>query len=66
VTTLRVVLDQVVAPVPGGTGRYAEELTRHLIETAPAGCDVAGIVPASSAEDYGRLHDLLPGLSDLH
>ncbi|GAB3029791.1 glycosyltransferase family 1 protein [Parafrigoribacterium mesophilum] len=65
-TTLRVVLDQVVAPVPGGTGRYAEELTRHLIDTAPAGCDVAGIVPASSAEDYGRINDLLPGLSGLH
>ena len=56
-TTLRVVLDQIVAPEPGGTGRYAEELTRHLIETAPAGCDVAGIVPASSAEDYARIND---------
>ena len=65
-TTLRVVLDQIVAPVPGGIGRYAEELTRHLIEAAPAGCEVAGIVPASSADDYARINTLLPGLSSLH
>ena len=48
-TTLRVVLDRLVASVPG-TGRYTEELTRSLIETAPAGCDVAGIVPSSAPE----------------
>ena len=46
-TTLRVILDQAIAPVPGGIGRYAVELTRELIACAPRGCDVAGIVPAS-------------------
>ena len=35
--TLRVIIDQIVAPVPGGIGRYAEELTRQLIRTAPRG-----------------------------
>ena len=34
-TTLRVIIDQIVSPVPGGIGRYAEELTRALIATAP-------------------------------
>ncbi|PZF58982.1 glycosyltransferase family 1 protein [Curtobacterium sp. MCSS17_008] len=64
-TTLRVMLDQVIAPVPGGIGRYAEELTRQLIATAPAGCDVEGIVSRSAPAEVSRLRTLLPGLADL-
>ncbi|GGL66145.1 glycosyl transferase [Curtobacterium citreum] len=64
-TTLRVIVDQVIAPVPGGIGRYAEELTRQLIATAPAGCDVAAIVSAASPAEVERLHRLLPGLAEL-
>ncbi|MBA4246734.1 MAG: glycosyltransferase family 1 protein [Microbacterium sp.] len=64
-TTLRVVLDQVGDPVPSGIGRYALELTRALIETAPRGCDVAGIVASSPASEYERIEQQLPGLSDL-
>ena len=41
-TTLRVVVDQILAPIPGGIGRYTEELPRALVETAPRGCDVEG------------------------
>ena len=65
-TTLRVVLDQMIAPVPGGIGRYTEELTRALIAAAPAGCDVEGIVSSSSAEHYARVETSLPGLASLH
>ena len=65
-TTLRVVVDQIVAPMPGGIGRYAEELTRELINTAPAGCDVEGIVSASPESDYETIETLLPGLARLH
>ncbi len=65
-TTLRVVLDQVGGPVPRGVGRYALELTRALIETAPRGCDVAGFVPSSPPIEYERIESLLPGLSALH
>lgn len=65
-TTLRVIVDQVIAPVPGGIGRYAEELTRQLIATAPSGCDVEGIVAAAPAADLRRIETLLPGLSTLH
>jgi glycosyltransferase involved in cell wall biosynthesis len=65
-TTLRVIVDQVIAPVPGGIGRYAEELTRELINNAPEGCDVVGIVSASSPEETQRLNMLLPGLAGLH
>ncbi len=64
-TTLRVIVDQIVSPTPGGIGRYAEELTRELIRTAPPGSDVAGVVSASPESDYERLNTLLPGLSDL-
>ncbi|KQS22694.1 glycosyltransferase family 1 protein [Frigoribacterium sp. Leaf186] len=62
-TTLRVVVDQILAPVPGGIGRYTAELTRALVETAPRGCDVEGVVAAHPQTDYDRLTDLLPGLS---
>ena len=61
-TTLRVIVDQIVAPVPGGIGRYAEELTRELINTAPAGCDVEGIVSASPESDYETIGRCCQGL----
>jgi glycosyltransferase involved in cell wall biosynthesis len=64
-TTLRVVLDQVGKEPPIGIGRYALELTRALIDTAPHGCNVAGIVASSPAEEYGRIEQQLPGLSNL-
>ena len=64
-TTLRVIVDQIVAPSPGGIGRYTEELTRELIRTAPSGCHVAGIVSSSPEADYERIETLLPGLDAL-
>lgn len=64
-TTLRVIIDQMVAPVPGGIGRYAEELTRHLVDGAPAGCDVVGVVSSITADEAAHIHTILPGLADL-
>ncbi|ARC57445.1 Capsular glucan synthase [Frondihabitans sp. 762G35] len=64
--TLRVVVDQILAPVPGGIGRYTEELTREIIRVAPRGCDVEGIVAAHPQADYDRLEDALPGLASLY
>lgn len=64
-TTLRVIVDQMIAPVPGGIGRYTEELTRELINTAPAGCDVSAIASASPPADREKIEALLPGLSEL-
>ena len=37
-----VLVEQVLAPVPGGTGRYARELARALGAMAPAGGSVTG------------------------
>lgn len=65
-TTLRVIVDRIVGPTPGGIGRYTEELTRELIRTAPSGCEVSGIVSASPEADYETLTMLLPGLSGLY
>jgi glycosyltransferase involved in cell wall biosynthesis len=65
-TTLRVIVDRIVTPAPGGVGRYAEELTRELINTAPDGCDVVGIVSSSPETDYLKLQQLLPGMRSLH
>ena len=65
-TTLRVIIDQIVSPVPGGIGRYAEELTRALIATAPLGCEVEGVVSASTEDQYQHIADVLPGLAALY
>lgn len=64
--TLRVVVDQILAPVPGGIGRYTEELTKQIIQVAPRGCDVEGVVSAHPQEDYDRLEDKLPGIASLY
>lgn len=41
--TLTVVLEQLLAPIPGGTGRYAREITTALAAAPPAGWDVQGV-----------------------
>ena len=64
--TLRVILDHVGDEHPRGIGRYALELTRELISTAPRGSDVAGVVPASPEGVYEFIGRELPGLSALH
>ena len=65
-TRLRVVVDQLVAPVPGAIGRYTHDLTRALIDTAPADCEVAGIVSSSLPSDYEFVERALPGLAELY
>ncbi|HET9140904.1 glycosyltransferase family 1 protein [Actinophytocola sp.] len=40
---LVVLAEQLLAPVPGGTGRYTAELLAALAATAPAGWRVAGV-----------------------
>ncbi|PPL19492.1 glycosyltransferase family 4 protein [Microterricola pindariensis] len=65
-TTLRVVVDQIIAPAPGPIGQYSEEITRALIQSAPRGCDVEGIVSAAQREKYERLEAALPGLRGLY
>jgi glycosyltransferase involved in cell wall biosynthesis len=58
--TLRVVLDQLVAPTRREFDEASYEIATALIATAPTGCDVAAIVPSPGLDD-GRL----PGLVDV-
>ncbi|MGA7147611.1 MAG: glycosyl transferase, partial [Microbacterium sp.] len=46
VATLRVMLDQLVAPTEHVLAEASRDLTRALIAGAPAGCEVEGIAPA--------------------
>ncbi|GAB3804747.1 glycosyltransferase family 1 protein [Humibacter antri] len=65
-TTLRVIVDDVLTDVPDGISRYSLELTRQLIATAPHGCAVEGIVAARGEADRRRLQQLVPGLIGVH
>lgn len=64
-TTLRVLLDPMLSPVPGGIGRYTEELARALIAVAPDGCEVAGVIARTPPEGIAHVEMLLPGLQEL-
>ncbi len=64
-TTLKVVVDELVGDEPGGSRRYTEELTRQLIATAPAGCEVQGIVSNVPDEQLAELRRVLPGIADI-
>lgn len=44
VPELVVIAEQLLAPVPGGTGRYTAELLRALATTAPPGWSVSSVV----------------------
>ena len=61
---LRVVLDQVVAPIDPDLSAASRELARALVATAPAGCAVEAIVPAAP-DVSAALEGAVPGLADL-
>jgi glycosyltransferase involved in cell wall biosynthesis len=65
VTTLHVILDEMLTPSSSGVDRYTENLARALIGAAPRGCDVGGLVGASTEPQYARIHEALPGLTSL-
>ncbi len=52
---LGVVVEQLLGPVPGGTGRYTYELAAALALTAPTGASVAGFVAWHRDLDPGRV-----------
>lgn len=61
-TTLRLVLDQLVAPTDALLASTSLELARALVASAPRGCEVEAVVPAPPA---GALDvaELVPGLA---
>ncbi|MGO4536398.1 glycosyltransferase family 4 protein [Leifsonia sp. 2MCAF36] len=64
-TTLKVVLDELVGDSPRSLRRHTEELTRQLIATAPPGCDVVGIVSNVPDAELAQLQLRLPGIRDI-
>lgn len=48
---LVVLAEQLLAPVPGGTGRYTGELLRALVSEAPAGWTVSSVVARHTEVD---------------
>ncbi|MFJ6653169.1 glycosyltransferase [Microbacterium sp. NPDC091313] len=56
--TLRVVLDQLVAPTSSDLAEATRELTRALIATAPRGTAVAGIAPRGEEVALDGLADV--------
>jgi glycosyltransferase involved in cell wall biosynthesis len=65
-TTLRVIIDDMLARTPNGISRYTEELTRALITYAPTGCTVEGIVSASTGPEYANILAKLPELTGVY
>jgi glycosyltransferase involved in cell wall biosynthesis len=64
-TTLNLVLDEMLVDGHSGISNYTSELARALIEYAPPGCELEGIVAASPESDYTRIDETLPGLRGL-
>jgi glycosyltransferase involved in cell wall biosynthesis len=62
VPKLVVLLEQLLAPVPGGTGRYSRELTAALAATAPAGWTVGSTV----ARHADPTPAMIPGVEGPH
>tara|TARA_R100000365_G_scaffold321_1_gene1061 strand:+ start:781 stop:1866 length:1086 start_codon:yes stop_codon:yes gene_type:complete len=57
-TTLRVVLDQMVAPTDTNLAMASRELTRALIAAAPRGCEVSAVVPAAGDDALAEVRAL--------
>jgi glycosyltransferase involved in cell wall biosynthesis len=66
VTTLRVILVEMLATTPNGVSRYVEDLTRAIIRYAPSDCVVEGIIASSTESDYEHILEALPGIVGLH
>lgn len=63
--TLKFVLDQLLAEVPGGIGRYSENLAREVIRRAPEGVEVTGLVAKASDDELEQLRAKFPTIGDI-
>ncbi|MGW9480633.1 glycosyltransferase family 4 protein [Saccharomonospora azurea] len=52
---LVVIAEQLLAEVPGGTGRYTAQLLRALADTAPPGWTVSGVVARHADVEAARI-----------
>lgn len=63
---LRMTLDQLTAPIPGGIGRFSRELAVAMLECAPAGWDVEGALTRVGDVEVARVEAAVPGLAAIH
>jgi len=63
--TTTVILDQVVAPVPGGIGRYALNLVRALTARVDGSRSFVGFVPRVSHDTVRQLEGFIPLLDGI-
>ena len=63
--SLRLVLDRLLDARPSGARRTSSNLARHLLDRAPAGCEVEAILPKTTAEAVDLLRDEVPGLVEI-
>ncbi len=64
-TSTVVILDQVVAPVPGGIGRYALNLVRALTARVDGSRSLVGFVPRVSRDTVRQLEGFIPLLNGI-
>lgn len=62
-STLSVIAEQLVSPVPGGIGRYTASLLPELIATAPSGWSVEALVARHPRDLVDDLDQRFPGLA---
>lgn len=65
-TTLRMVIDQMIPPVQGYLGSYTRDLAKGLVRVAPKGCNVEGIIASHGEEAIAEVRRRLGGLGGLH
>ncbi len=63
--TLTILLDQVLAPVPGGVGRYSAELAKALVPLVEPD-QLTGWTTRASAAQRARVRESAPGLARWH
>ena len=64
-TTLHLVLDEMLTSHHSAIASYTSELAAALIDYAPTDCYLEGLVAASPEPDYGLIAERLPGLRAL-
>ncbi|MEU6268931.1 glycosyltransferase family 4 protein [Saccharopolyspora shandongensis] len=53
------IAEQLLAPVPGGTGRYTRELLRAMAETAPSGWELSSVISRGGDPEAARVPGVL-------
>jgi glycosyltransferase involved in cell wall biosynthesis len=59
VPELVTIAEQLLAPVPGGTGRYTRELLRAMADTVPSGWELSSVISRGGDPEAARVPGVL-------